>query len=584
MTSSRRLSNLALSGLALAAVPALVAAACSATGNPSTFDSGGSGGGGTTTTSSQGGSHSGGGDNTGGSIMIDAGSGTGGGGGATPTVDPKTCQEAETYKTYIGCDFYPTVVANNVWSTFDFAVVVANAGDQAADVTVTRNGQMAGSAQVQPNSLATIYLPWVPELKGPDADECGSSTPLAQTVRANGGAYYLHSTVPVTVYQFNALEYKGQGGPPNKSWSSCPGNKVCADQGGAIGCFSFSNDASLLLPATAMTGNYRITGQAGWPFNNPDPTGPQGIGPYFAITATQDDTSVTVYASKSGNIIAGGGISAVPANGMTTFTLNKGDVAELVGDYDADLSGSLVKASAPVQVISGMPCRNQPLEVGACDHIEESVFPAETLGKHYFVATPTGPGGNLPGHIVRIFGNVDGTKLSYPSGNAPPGAPSTINAGDVVDLGIVTADFEIKGDHEFAVGSFMLGAQLLDPLFQQGGDPSMSLSTTVEQYRTKYVFLAPSDYDVSWVDIVQPVGTMVTLDGQPVNPTSKKAIGSSSYEVARVLLGAGNGGAHVLTSSAAVGIQIIGYGQFTSYQYPGGLNLGIIAPPPPPPG
>ena len=117
----------------------------------------------------------------------------------------------------------------------------------------------------------------------------------------------------------------------------------------------------------------------------------------------------------------------------------------------------------------------------------------------------------------------------------------------------------------------------------QRAEESMSLSTTVEQYRTKYVFLAPSDYDVSWVDVVQPKGTTVTLDGQPINPMSKKGIGTSSYEIARVLLGAGNGGAHVLTSSAPVGIQVIGYGQFTSYQYPGGLNLGIIAPPPPPP-
>jgi hypothetical protein len=28
---------------------------------------------------------------------------------------------------------------------------------------------------------------------------------------------------------------------------------------------------------------------------------------------------------------------------------------------------------------------------------------------------------------------------------------------------------------------------------------------------------------------------------------------------------------------------VIGYGQFTSYMYPGGLNLSAIAPPPPPP-
>ena len=38
-------------------------------------------------------------------------------------------------------------------------------------------------------------------------------------------------------------------------------------------------------------------------------------------------------------------------------------------------------------------------------------------------------------------------------------------------------------------------------------------------------------------------------------------------------------GAHVLVSDKEVGLQVIGYGFATSYQYPGGLNLKGIAPP-----
>ena len=44
---------------------------------------------------------------------------------------------------------------------------------------------------------------------------------------------------------------------------------------------------------------------------------------------------------------------------------------------------------------------------------------------------------------------------------------------------------------------------------------------------------------------------------------------------------AGNGGAHVLECTDPVGIQVMGYGAYTSYMYPGGLNLSLIAPPPP---
>jgi hypothetical protein len=36
----------------------------------------------------------------------------------------------------------------------------------------------------------------------------------------------------------------------------------------------------------------------------------------------------------------------------------------------------------------------------------------------------------------------------------------------------------------------------------------------------------------------------------------------------------------VLTASVPVGLQVLGYGEYTSYQYPGGLNLSQIAPAP----
>src|SRR5690606_12821450 len=130
---------------------------------------------------------------------------------------------------------------------------------------------------------------------------------LSQTVKLASGAYHLTTTAPVTVYQFNALEYAGQGGPPGKNWSSCPGNIS------GIGCFSFSNDASLLLPSTAMTGNYRVFSYPGW--------ATASIGSVVAITGTQDGTNVTVKLSSTASIVAGGGIAAAGPGGTVTFTL-----------------------------------------------------------------------------------------------------------------------------------------------------------------------------------------------------------------------------------------------------------------------
>ena len=154
----------------------------------------------------------------------------------------------------------------------------------------------------------------------------------------------------------------------------------------------------------------------------------------------------------------------------------------------------------------------------------------------------------------------------------------------LVDLGVVNQDFEVLGTGEFAVAVFQQGATVVDPgtpQLDQRGDPAQSAMTSIEQFRTKYVFLAPSDYDVNYVIIAMPMTAQVTLDGAPLGVAPVEL--SSGFGVARVPLALGNNGAHLLESTEPVGIQVMGYGKYTSYQYPGGLNLDTIAPPPPPP-
>jgi hypothetical protein len=521
--------------------------------------------------------------------------------------DPQTCAQAEQAHSYIGCDYWPTVVENNVWSIFDFTVVVANAGQQMANVTVTGPSNTNQTATVAPGQLAKIYLPWVPALKGPDSDTCGGASGLASSVKAAGGAFHLISSVPVTVYQFNALEYKGQGGPTGKSWAACPGNSPCNDPNSpnfpaTSGCYSFTNDAALLLPSTALTGHYRVAGHGGILALNPRTGQPIGsLDGYMAITGLSAGTMVSVKVASASQVRGGPGITATPGGGTLALTLGAGDVAELIAGNGSDLSGSIVQATAPVQVITGHPCFEIPPTAPACDHMEESVFPAETWGKDYFVTRPAGPNGNTVAHQVRFYGNFDNTHLTY-NPSTPSNCPTTLNAGQVVECGAGGAcpnavdptqtymcgetdeDFEVTGDQPFAVGTFTLGASIVDPNTKppdQKGDPAQSFATAVEQFRSKYVFLAPDDYPVSYVDIVAKMGTTIMLDGQAPGG-APQAIGTSGYTVSRVQLGGGQAGAHVLTASKPVGIQVVGYGSYTSYMYPGGLDLARIAPPPQP--
>src|SRR5262249_5526289 len=158
-----------------------------------------------------------------------------------------------------------------------------------------------------------------------------------------------------------------------------------------------------------------------------------------------------------------------------------------------------------------------------------------------------------------------GTHLTY-SPSAPPNCPSTIDAGQVVECGtpvgnvcpsydalgqvsrtapcgngnVLTQDFEIKGDHAFAVATFSQGASLVDPNAMapnQQGDPDQSMVAPVEQFRTTFAFTAPPDYEENYAVIVAPTGTTVSIDGAPTTATFT-AVGTGGYGVARVPLAA----------------------------------------------
>jgi hypothetical protein len=70
------------------------------------------------------------------------------------------------------------------------------------------------------------------------------------------------------------------------------------------------------------------------------------------------------------------------------------------------------------------------------------------------------------------------------------------------------------------------------------------------------------------------MGTVVMVDGMPV--TVSTAIGGSGFGIVRQQLGTGANGTHTATSDTPFGISVYGYGQYTSYWYPGGLNLTDI--------
>ena len=476
----------------------------------------------------------------------------------TPQAEqPETCEEAVASKSYVGCEFWPTVTANGVAYIFDFAVVVANTGAEPADVVVERDGEQFAHVTVAPNSLEKIFLPWVDALKV-GLIECDENRVApAKSVRVAHGAYHLTSDRPVVAYQFNPFEFETSGGPPDKDWKECTRA-------------SYSNDASLLLPVQALGTSYR-----GMTFSSVDDW--LESPPTLTVTGTADDTTVTVYAPANYSVSAGVGVPPIPKGSKYDFTLNAGDVLQL-SSSDLSLAGALIESDRPVQVISGHYCADVPSGVYTCDHLEETLPPAQALGRRYLVAPPTGPDGLPIPYAVTFQGNQDGTQLFYPGGK-PKGAPDTLQAGESSFIANVDEKFEVLATRELGLLLFLQGGSAIDNL---STDPSQSISVPLQQYRRRYVFLAANDYVVNYADVIAPSGAVIEVDGKVVT-AEREPFSCSSYEVVRVWLDQSGDGIHVLEASEPVSVQVLGHAFATSYQYPGGLNFSEISEAPPRP-
>ncbi|MCY1061799.1 IgGFc-binding protein [Nannocystis sp. SCPEA4] len=444
------------------------------------------------------------------------------------------CAPASLGDSYIGCDYYSVVTANAVGPTFTFAVVVSNVSAEDADVTITRGDAPVMDILVPANSVEIVPLPWVDELM----IASGSKVVV-------DGAYRVRSSRPVTLYQYSPLEYEKDGLP------------------------TMSNDASLLMPTTVWGTDTMVIGR-NTHFGNP------GL---YTVVAREDGTTITVTPSATGGLVrAGGGIAA---DGTGMVILDEGDVLQVLSADGApppnqpdpsDLTGTRVASDKPVMVLGGHYCTFIPVSVCCCDHLEELNLPVENLAKEYFVTTPlVKPLGENPfpkARMVRVIATTDGTTLTYD----PPqnGAPVALaKAGDYAEIE-TDVDFKISANFKIAVSEYMLGQDAGGDT----GDPAMTISVPIEQYRSSYSFHAPTNYESNFANITAPNGATVTLDGAPF--AGFEPIGATGYAVARVQLPNGADGDHTISGDVAFGVQVYGYGQYTSYWYPGGLDLTLI--------
>jgi hypothetical protein len=480
------------------------------------------------------------------------------------------CAPPEVTASYIGCDYYPTVTLNPVWSGFDFAVAVSNASSDPANVIISRGDMTIRELTVGVGALEVVKLDWVALLKGGDQDACQIPPEPGDSRVVADGAYRLRSNHPVTVYQLSPLQYEiGKGGSPP---AECPVGTKCP--GGIVPeCLSYSNDASLLLPATTLSGDYIVMS---WPSRG-------NTSSFFAVTATQDGTHVKL--KGRGKFRPGGGVSR---EGTGEIALDRGDVLQVLSSHgmdSEDASGSIVHADKPVQVIGGHSCANIPdPATPACDHLEQALFPTQILGTQYIVSYPAAVASQSP-FVMRISAVEANTKVEFepavhaPITLGPDDAPFEITIGKFTrgtagERGSeeLPVDVLVNSTKPIVIAQYMLGQAAVP---SGAGDPSMALVVPVLQYRREYTFTASTTYDSNFINVIAPIGAAITLDGSLLTADAKD-VGESLYHVLRARLPDQGTGVHHIESDAPFGLVVYGYGRYTSYMYPGGLDLDRI--------
>lgn len=486
------------------------------------------------------------------------------------------CQVAEDQPSNVGCEFWAVDLDQqdgfNDPASAPWGVALSNVGASPAHIVIEINeapvGQPAQTAVVEevtvdPGSLLALTLPTRELDCGVVPNDYGSPGTCLSS-----NAFRITSSSPIIVYQFNVFEN------------------------------AYSNDASLLLPASSLGKVYRAIG---WPAGHPVPVPGFNIidRSYVTVVGVRPNTQVTV--QPSWRIKGNPPIAATLPGGEIVATIGPFDVLNLETDNGtfqddpatvADLSGTAITATEPVAVFSGVETTSAPgsvltvptppgwtSDMTCClDHLEDQMFPVESIGMDYVI--PRSPVRSTTSFrepdVLRFVGAAEPANVTttlpapFNSFTLQPGEVKTTWTQDNV---------VVKADKPVIVGQILVSNEYVDGA--NIGDPSLTVFPPVDQFRSEYIILTPGSWTQSWGVFVAQIGAEVTVDGSApagciVEPAGE--IAGVTYESRRCPLAEG---AHRLSGDKPFGVVAYGYGSAGSYAFVGGADVKRIYEPPP---
>ena len=507
------------------------------------------------------------------------------------------CDIAANEHSYQGCEYFTAFLdTRTMRSDPVFAIVIANTNLEKVatiSVTISSNGTTEDDAGkcvycddkisdttcmlrtsakdlfVQPGKIGIIQLP---------------HERMLRSTGKSWNSYHVKSNLPVTVYQFSPID-NSDNNPFNANGKSVDYSPIEILNNGK----SFSNDASLLIPATSVYSNYMavtylsVLGSKADMTNEPWPS-------YITVIGVSENELELVITPEA-DIVAGGSVPAVTNGSDYEFSLKKYQVYNFETDENnKDLTGSRIRCKNPLEkcgpfiVFSGNASTVIPNDKGYADHLEQQLFPIETWGKDYFLIKSSVK--KDESDYARIIASEDNTTITYspqsPTALAPytSAAPATkLNAGEWTEF-YFKDSYHIKSDKPVMIAHFLTGADMISSECYNGtteyhqancpGDPALTLIPSSEQFRKDYIFLTPGSYKSNYATVVLKNGTKAVLNEKEL--TSLTEITGTGFSYKIVDLGS-DFARHSLLCDEPCGLYVYGWESDVSYAYPGGLNL-----------
>jgi hypothetical protein len=289
-----------------------------------------------------------------------------------------------------------------------------------------------------------------------------------------------------------------------------------------------------------------------------------GDGSQVSVTATEDDTTVSITPKSIAGLTDG-----VPVE----VTLQKGESIFYESGAGRDLSGTRIQSDKDVAVFAGAECTQVPNGIVACDHLIQQMFGVENFDTEFLVAET--PFAGRDKDLIRVIAAEDDTEV-FINGVSQ----GTIDAGEVLQVDKV-GNALLTSDKPVSVGQFMRG----EGGTRTVGDPAFALLPSVDQLLDTYAFITPVGGDsfsqnLLNIAIAEEDAGSLLLDGIAVDTSGFTLLDGVLFGSISVGIGAG-----VIEADNPFLATLSGFDSFDSYLTPiaSAFSPGVSPPPPPPP-